>query len=455
MAWVFFRYDITRHQGRAALTFLMQSSDTTLLYLALPAIAHALHLPVADMDMVILSYLAAIVLSTPVSDYLMKRWGEGSVYRLSLSLFVIAAVGCSLAESVWSLCFWRAVQGCGGALMLASARVMLLRGCARSEQARQLSQATAIGLLGTLLGPLLGALCLTSGSWRLIFLLMLPLCLPCFLLSGPDDETRERSSFDVGGYALLAPALAALLLLLAPTGRRLISMPGLAMLVAAIIGLAFCYVRHSGSRPDGVVRLSLLALRSYRVSLLGNVLFRLGFSSTPLMLSLLLRARSADGWPVESLALAAFSVGALGARVFSNALLARCGYRQLLTVGTLLCALLLMMVARVGSSGTLSVLLLLSLALGLCGSVLYCGLNTLAFHELDRETYGAGNSVLTLVQLLSMMLGISLAFTLLHASSLSPTGRYDLVFQSMGGCLLLSIPLFQQLEKCIGRTASA
>ncbi len=56
---------IGRISVMTALTFLIQSSDTSLLYLSLPTIAQSLHAPLRAMDSVALSYLAAVVLATP------------------------------------------------------------------------------------------------------------------------------------------------------------------------------------------------------------------------------------------------------------------------------------------------------------------------------------------------------------------------------------------------------
>ncbi|ACS85166.1 MFS transporter [Musicola paradisiaca] len=441
----------------AALTFLIQSSDTTLLYLALPTLAQTFGVAVRDMDAVVLSYLAAVVVSTPCSDYLMGRWGAGRVYRWALTLFMLAAVGSASATSLGALCLWRGWQGCGGALMLACARVMLLHGADQRERVRRLNQATAIGLLGTLLGPLGGAACLTLLSWRGLFLLPLPLCLPCLWLPAARSQRLTTPVFDLRGYALIAPALLALLVLSTPSGQRLLS-PAVALLAAVIIpGLALSYWRRSGGRHDGIFRFSLLRRHSYRVSLLGNVLVRLCLAAAPLMLSLLLQARGASGGQTGALALLAFSLGALGARLFNGVLLARYGYRRLLSGASLSCALLLIAVAAQGAS--VSLLLTLTMMLGLCSSMLYNGLNTLAFHDLDDHSYGAGNSLLTLVQLMSMTLGISFGFLLLHADGLSASGTlpigYDRVFRMMGVGLLLCIPLFFQLEKRIGSTASS
>ncbi|AUP76292.1 hypothetical protein CWS02_04270 [Enterobacter sp. EA-1] len=77
-------------------------------------------------------------------------------------------------------------------------------------------------------------------------------------------------------------------------------------------------------------------------------------------------------------------------------------------------------------------------------------MNTLAFSALNDDSYGAGNSLLTLVQLLSMMLGIAISFAFSHPLRLLGRNRPWSVlalFRLMGCGLLVSAALFSRLGK--------
>lgn len=440
-----------------ALTFLIQSSDTSLLYLSLPAIAHALHVLPRAMDGLVLSYLAAVVLVTPCSPWLMARYGERKIYLLALCVFMLAAIGCSRATSLSTLCAWRLAQGSGGALMLAAARVMLLKTVSEDQQARQLNRVTAIGLLGTLLGPVCSGISLTFMPWRGLFLLPLPLCLLCLFScrSFAIDGTPSEAPFDLGSYLLSAPALLLCLGGITPVGRELLAPVGLLPITVMIGGLTAITLWRLAQRPQGGLFDSpLLAHRDYCISLAGNVLVRICISSTPLLLSMCIQTTPHATTTAASLALLFFAGGALSVRLFLNRALERFGYRRLLTHGCLVGAALLAALSTPGIDQTFMFVLGLSFGLGVTSSAIYCCLNTLAFSALNDESYGAGNSLLTLVQLLSMMLGIAISFAFLAYHNVAQpqhvAGGYGALFRFMACGLALSAALFSRLDKVQG-----
>lgn len=441
-----------------ALTFLIQSSDTSLLYLSLPAIAHALHVPLRAMDGLVLSYLAAVVLATPCSPWLMARYGERKVYLLALCVFMLAALGCSRAASLPALCLWRLAQGSGGALMMAAARVLLLKTVPEDQQARQLNRVTAIGLLGTLLGPVCGGISLALMPWRGLFLLPLPLCLLCLLScrSFAIDGAPSEAPFDLGSYLLSAPALLLCLGVITPMGRELLAPVGWLPITVMIGVLTAITLWRLAQRPQGgLFYRALLAHRDYRISLAGNVLVRICLSSTPLLLSMCIQTTThGTTTTAASLALLCFAGGALSVRLFLNRALERFGYRRLLSHGCLVGAVLLAALSTPGFDQTLMFVLGLSFGLGVISSAIYCCLNTLAFSALNDESYGAGNSLLTLVQLLSMMLGIAISFAFLAYHNVAQpqhvSGGYGVLFRLMACGLALSAALFSRLDKAQG-----
>ncbi|WLI77207.1 MFS transporter [Kosakonia sp. H02] len=439
----------------AALTFLIQASDTSLLYLSLPTIAQALHLPLRALDGLALSYLVAVVLTTPISPWLMTRYGEQRVYQLALGLFMLAVLGCARADSLPALCLWRLVQGSGGALMLASARVLLLKTVPDDEQTRQLNRVTAIGLLGTLLGPVCGGIGLTLMPWRGLFLLPLPLCMLCLLASRrcAVSVITDTPRFDIAGYLVVAPALLLCLAVVTPVGQILLSPIGLLPACITLGVLATLSVWRRLKHPmDGLFDSAVLAHPAYRISLLGNALVRICFSSTPLLLSL--RVQTSATPATASMVLLAFAGGALSVRFFLSQALERLGYRRLLITGCVLCAVLLVAMSAPDVPQTSWWVLSLAFGLGLTSSAIYCSLNTLAFSTMSDNSYGAGNSLLTLVQLISMMLGITISFAFLaHRAVAWPepvTESYGALFRLMGYGLLLSAALFSRLSKAQG-----
>ncbi len=445
--------------GITALTFLIQSFDTTMFYLAMPAIARDLHQPTSNMDTVAVIYLVAVVIVTPFSDWLMEKVGEQRVYRRAIALFAIAAFFCSQADSLSALVFWRLVQGVGGALMLPAARVMLLKGTVVDEQVKTLNLVTAAGLFGTLLGPLAGGGCLIFSAWRYLFWLALPLCLLCLFgcrrheaglsISGPVRR------FDLYGYLLITTMLSLGLLLLSSVGQQYISSDSKTFLAFLMLLLGSLYFLHHSKVKSSVFRLSLFRKRSYLISIVGNALVRVFLSAAPLMFSLALQTEYHYTVLSASMIMLMFSLGSLSAKLIIPRILMWLGYRWLLTLFTLISALLLFSLSGMKLMVSTQFMLFVAFSIGISSSVIYSCLNTLAFTELNHATYGAGNNILTVVQLISILLSISLSFTFLHSYSARFTHelnqQYYMLFEVMGMGLLLITPLFSWLDANSGK----
>lgn len=167
----------------ASITFFMQSADTTMLYIALPAIAGELHQPVLHMELIVISYVITVVAFTPVNGWMAERWGERNTYLVAIAIFMTGSLLCVTATSIVSLSAFRFIQGIGGALMLPIIRTIILKTTPDTMKLLFLNRITLLGLLGTMVGPVVGNLLVNMLSWRVIFVLNIPLCLVCMILA--------------------------------------------------------------------------------------------------------------------------------------------------------------------------------------------------------------------------------------------------------------------------------
>jgi MFS family permease len=156
-------------------------------------------------------------------------------------LFTTASLMSGIAPTLWLLIAARAAQGLGAAVMMA------LTMAYAGETAPEAKTGSAMGLLGTMfavgtaLGPSLGGILISGFSWRVIFLVNVPLGVLTFLLpyrSLPGDRKATRSEgagFDGTGPLLLALTLAAYALAMT-VGRGTFGLLNMAVLAAAVVG---------------------------------------------------------------------------------------------------------------------------------------------------------------------------------------------------------------------------
>jgi MFS family permease len=101
-----------------AATFMI-SLDVTIVNVALPVIQRELHMPPGDLEWVISAYSLSLAAVVPVSGALGDRYGRKRLFLIGIASFALASIACALSSSDAALIASRAVQGVGGAAMLA------------------------------------------------------------------------------------------------------------------------------------------------------------------------------------------------------------------------------------------------------------------------------------------------------------------------------------------------
>ena len=179
-----------------ALSALLASLGTSIANIALPTLTQAFTAPFAEVQAVVVSYLAALTVSVVVAGRLGDRFGLRRVLLAGLGLFAIASLACAITPSLLLLIGARVGQGIGAAILMTLAMALM------REQANEANVGRAMGLLGTVsalgtaLGPSLGGLLLPVTGWRGIFAVQVPLALIALLLVAillPTDAPKPKA----------------------------------------------------------------------------------------------------------------------------------------------------------------------------------------------------------------------------------------------------------------------
>ncbi|MFC4158770.1 multidrug effflux MFS transporter [Chitinimonas lacunae] len=113
----------------------------------------------------LLSYGLMALLHGPLSDALGRR----TVILGGVGLFVLASVGCALSESIWSLLFFRAIQGVSAGSGLIVGRAIIRDRFQGSEAQRVMSRTTMVFAIAPAIAPVIGGLIGTRFGWEAIF----------------------------------------------------------------------------------------------------------------------------------------------------------------------------------------------------------------------------------------------------------------------------------------------
>ena len=149
--------------------------DSTVVNVALPAIGDDLGGGLSGLQWTLDGYLLTLSSLLLLGGALGDEYGRKRMFVLGLVSFTVASVLCGIAPSIGALIVARALQGVGGALLVPGS-LALITASFRSEDHGSAIGAWA-GLTGvaTSIGPFLGGWLVDAVSWRLVFLINVPL----------------------------------------------------------------------------------------------------------------------------------------------------------------------------------------------------------------------------------------------------------------------------------------
>jgi EmrB/QacA subfamily drug resistance transporter len=186
------------------------SLDATVVGIALPAIRRELHGGMATMQWINTGYTLTLSAFLLLAGALGDRYGRRRVFLVGVIWFAFSSALCGLAPNSEALIAARIVQGIGGALLTPGSLAILQVSFHPDDRGRAIGAWTGWGGVAMAVGPFLGGYLIDAVSWRFIFLLNLPpaICV-WWLASRYVPETRDPTSgpVDWPGAALAALAL--------------------------------------------------------------------------------------------------------------------------------------------------------------------------------------------------------------------------------------------------------
>jgi DHA2 family multidrug resistance protein len=190
------------------LAAVMELIDATIVNVALSHMAGNLGATIEDTSWVVTSYSIANVIIIPITSFLTAKLGRRNYYIGSIILFTVCSIMCGLSRDIWTLVFFRFIQGLGGGALLSVSQAVILEQFPKSKSATA-SAIFGIGVfLGPTIGPTLGGYITENLSWPWIFFVNLPVgimaAVSCyFLLTEPAIKPPVKK-IDWTGIALLA-----------------------------------------------------------------------------------------------------------------------------------------------------------------------------------------------------------------------------------------------------------
>ncbi len=143
--------------------------ESSVVNVALPAIARDFHVGVVGLQWVINGYLLTLSALMLLGGALGDRFGRARVFAIGCVAFAIASGGCALAPSLVTLVMLRVVQGAAGALLVPNSLAMLDTAFDGEERGAAIGQWAAWSAVSAAAGPFAGGWLVDALSWRWVF----------------------------------------------------------------------------------------------------------------------------------------------------------------------------------------------------------------------------------------------------------------------------------------------
>ncbi|GAA3810669.1 MULTISPECIES: MFS transporter [Amycolatopsis] len=235
--------------------------DVIAVQVALPALGQEFRAGFHELQWVIDAYAVALAVFLLLAGSVSDRWGRKRTFTAGLCVFAAASLACGLAGNTELLIAARAVQGVGGATLLAVGPALLSEVFTGRSRPRALAVFGSVAGFAMAFGPVVGGMLVLLGGWRLIFLINVPLC----LLIGwalqrhvPVATGRKAVATDWTGGALMIVAITLTVVSAMSIGQQPVSGTLVwVVLAAAVVAMTAFLLTEARRGADALLDLSL------------------------------------------------------------------------------------------------------------------------------------------------------------------------------------------------------
>jgi EmrB/QacA subfamily drug resistance transporter len=371
--------------------------DATVVNVALPRIGTDLGTDLGGLQWTLNGYTLTLASFILLGGSLGDRFGRRRIFVIGTIWFALASALCGLAPNIDMLVAARLLQGAGGALMTPGSLAIISASFVAGDRSRAIGAWSGLGGIAGAAGPFIGGWLIQAWSWRLVFLVNLPLAALVVwvaLRHVPESVDPGASSrFDLPGTLLGALGLAGLTYAAIAGGENGADPIVIAAGVLGVLGLAgFVWVERTSEHP--LVPTGLFKSRQFTVANIVTFVVYGALGAVLFLLVLQLQVVSGYNPLASGAALLPFTLIMLALSARSGALADRIGPRLQMTAGPLIAACGLLLMLRIGPEASyLTDVLPAVVVFGLGMTVLVAPLTSTVLAAAPTEHAGAASGV--------------------------------------------------------------
>jgi EmrB/QacA subfamily drug resistance transporter len=395
---------------------LMSAVDSTIVLLALVPIAEELNSDYVTMVWVVIAYILANTALVLSLGRLADIYGRKKMYNVGFVVFILGSALCGFAPSGSALVAFRALQGLGAALLAANSFAILSEAFPRNERGKAFGTNSIVWGSGTILGIIIGGLIITYTSWRLIFLINLPIGAFGTIWA---YRTLKETNADVTRTYIDLPATASftiglLALMLGVSWGIIYSWNDpitiLSIAFSPLIFAFFVYWEAKHSK-DPVIDFTMLKNRVFTLSLITAMLQSVALFSVNFLLLFYLEGIA--GLPVltASYLIIPMAVASSVVGPFAGRLSDRFGARIIATLGLIIQIAVLFVLRGLTTTTALSQVAIIEAFYGVGGGLFWPANTSAIMASSPPARYGVSSGIMNTFRNTGMVMSFALSLT--------------------------------------------
>ena len=360
------------------LAMAIAAMDFTIVSTALPTIVGEMG-ALTLLPWVLTANVLASTVTVPLYGKLSDLYGRRKLMQVAILLFALGSCAAGLSQGIGQLIACRAVQGAGSAGLISLSYMIVGDMITPRQRGRYQAYISAVFVVASVCGPLLGGLAVDHVSWRLAFypsVLLAMITLTVIRRNLADPPVTRGIVVDWLGAALLAVGLAAVLLVASlGVDEYAWSSPVIVSTIAIGVLALVWFVRQEGRAPSPILPLFLFRNREFSAVNATSFITGFGLFLPLAYLPVFLQISLAMSATHSGLLLVPMLTASLVASLVSGRMVARWGrYRSVVLAGSLLLGVGLALLSTVSVSTSPPVaagyLVVFGLSMGILGPVL-------------------------------------------------------------------------------------
>jgi len=417
------------------ISLFMASMDGQIVNVALATLQRSFGVSTGSVQWVVTGYLLSLAVFIPASGWFGDRFGTKRILLAAIALFTLSSLLCALSHNIGELTAFRVLQGAGGGLLTPVGAAMLYRAYPPERRASIQPTLGLATIVGPASAPILGGLLVTHLSWHWIFLVNLPvgtasLLFGLFFLR--EHREADVGRFDIPGFVTAGAGLALVLYALNQAPSRGWLAPAVLVTGLGGIGMLVLFVRTELRTKSPLLRLRLLAERSFRRSNIVVTFSSAAFQGTLFLAPLYLQ--QGRGYTAFQAGITTFpeAIGVMCSAQLVRRTYRIIGPRRVISTGLAIMSSMLVAFAFLAPHCTQWEIRLLLFGLGLGVGQSNLPVNISAFANISSADTGHASAIYNMIRRAAPAFGVAVLSTVLVAADghrLVPTaGAFKIVF---------------------------